>query len=241
MSLVPGGALGKRSYAMPYRKAKYRRTSLYTPRVPRRNLSSLNARTAALLGIEKKYVDYEWPRLDMATTVIGSEYDPLTVNQLSGVAIGDGEFNRDGRKITIKSLHLRGTISSTGADNDGQCVRIILVQDTQTNGAQFTAQQVLAVPSTPALAVEAFRNLDYIQRFRILKDKTFVLNVENGSTSPRTIRHLSWNINNLNIQVNHNDSGNTVAGVTDNSFHLICIAQRPSTVFNYVCRTRFVG
>lgn len=97
------------------------------------------------------------------------------VTLLSGVAQGTDYTNRIGRKIMFKSMLLRWVglpkVVASGSDPDGDVVRILCVQDLQSNGSAITASDVLQTAS-----VIAPMNLNNRDRFKVLFDKTVTTN-----------------------------------------------------------------
>jgi len=99
--------------------------------------------------------------------------------QLLTIPQGDGQSERVGRKITIKSVQMRVTVTPTLATFTGvDCVRLALVQDTQANGAAATYSGVGGVLEADQQV--AFRNIDNSARFRILKDWVLPINSTGG-------------------------------------------------------------
>ena len=86
---------------------------------------------------------------------------------------GDGESERIGRKIVVTNVLVHGSINTDTTD-EGQQVRIMLVQDKQANGAVFNTGQVLA-----QLSYQAFREMENIERFVVLYDKTITMTAGN--------------------------------------------------------------
>ena len=66
--------------------------------------------------------------------VLSLNTTPL-VTPLNLVQSGAGFYNRIGRRIEMKSLHLTGLIHSTGKQADQDYCRLLVVYDRQTNGA----------------------------------------------------------------------------------------------------------
>lgn len=195
-------------------------------------------KVAKALGVEKKFVEYSVGENDISQTLVGSEIDPATALTISGVAIGDGARNRDGRTITLKSVHVHGIITSY-TPND-RIVRVVLVRDKQTNGAQFNAEDVL-LPTTGTNDVNAFRNLDFIKRFDVLKDLTIVVNTNHAQAGAiSTMRHFKIDVP-LNVEVDHRGGTDSVTDITDNSLHLLAVTNGNDMTYKYVARTRFVG
>jgi len=216
-----------------------------------------NVRTGGFVGMEKKFYDtsLSGTALVSPTDSAGAECDPATVLCLNAPAQGDGESNRDGRQIVMKSIGVAGLISipnqanQTATDVSG-VITICLVLDTQTNGAQLNSEDVFTNPSAAAaISPFAFRNLQYVQRFRVLQrielkmDQPTVVwdgtNVEQGGL--QIPFKLYKNLNDLRVTFTGTTAG--VANITDNSLHVIAYASNISTAptINYNARLRFVG
>lgn len=211
----------------------------------------LNARVAGYLGIETKFIDYTFSGT-VPTTNTGAEADPpgigaqTTPGSISAIAQGESESNRDGRKATLIHLDLGGDITTpaSAALSGSTKVRVAVVWDTQTNGAQLNSEDVFL----PATNVEhAKRNLQFAKRFKILKDVLITMNPTNSAgngtandTGPFT-KSFHWKIKLPNIQVIHNGNTAVVASITDNSIHVISFASNGSPVLNYESRIMFRG
>lgn len=216
-----------------------------------------NLRTGGFEGLEKKFVDYEVTKGNMADTVASSEVDPTTVNCLNAIAQGDGESQRDGRRCTLTSVHVQGYVRfksdvlSGGTPDIGR-VRLALVLDTQTNGAQFNAEDVFIEPTDGTLATCTFRNLQYQKRFRVLASKVVDLRSQAGAGPDAGFLYWSPDIASFEfhkefksgLQVNHSGTTASVASITDNSLHMIAILDGGSNAdasLSYVSRVRFIG
>jgi len=93
---------------------------------------------------------------------------------LNGVAQGATQYNRIGNKIAMKSIRIRGQIINllTVVQN---YLRIVVVYDKQTNGALPNSSVVLQTRIQDGTATNsAFSelNMDYLERFTILRDYT---------------------------------------------------------------------
>lgn len=216
-----------------------------------------NYRTGGFEGLEKKFVDYEYVGGNMSHTVAGSEVDPATVNCLNAVAQGDGESQRDGRRCTITSVHVSGYIrrQRQALSSDAAVavrVKLVLLLDTQTNGAQFNAEDVFVEPTNGVLASCTFRNLQYQKRFRVLGTKIITLNPQSGA-GPH-IDYLHWGEGmeafefhkefKSGLEVNHSGTTAAVSSITDNSIHLMAVVDESNTghaMLSYVSRVRFIG
>jgi hypothetical protein len=214
------------------------------PRGYRFKVGRHRRRYGGLLGIEKKFVDQEvvqncvngaWHDIDPATHAIGV------------MAQGDTASTREGDRYIIKDVHVRGSVLCDHANE----VKLALVQDTQTNNqaAGFDATKVFTTATNDANYPHAFRDLQYVNRYRVLKTKTISFPERTwydgggaGETADETVKTFSMKLKGLNIPVHCSANGGTAADVTDNSLHLITVAAaagNPSA--RYRVRTRFVG
>ena len=231
------------------RVAKRRRVGQANQRqIVRRRRS--NPRIGGFIGIENKFYDTE-----MAATSINASwavYNPNTVDSLSVPAQGDGESNRDGKMYAITSIHVRGAIftggtEAQGAPEDQHRFRVIIYQDTQTNGAEATASDIMDAGGTDDTL--AFRNLQYSKRFKVLYDRTLTTvpqitsEASNIFSAGKAIRNFSFNKKfKTPIKVTCNGTGAGVASCVDNNFGIAAIADSASNVsFQYQARIRFVG
>lgn len=235
-------------------KAKKAAAGAYgTPTYSGFRSGSLNARTGGFTGIEKKFVDYEYDGA-LVETVAGSEADPTTALCLSAVAIGNGESERDGRKIILKDIFVNGYIRITtlaGASAiRGGMVKVCLVLDTQTNGAQLNAEDVFIDPSNSNLDAMTFRNLQQQQRFKVLKQMllTIVPTAGGGDGAVNDFSPITVPFRlakqGLAIPVNHTGTDATIGSIADNSLHLIVVGSPPTMSpgnVRYSSRCRYVG
>lgn len=112
---------------------------------------------------EKKNID---TTLSSATTgfpAVGVATGVLSL--LNGCTAGGLPTNRVGRRITMTSLYMRGTIQLT-ATSTGNCpVRILIVYDKQTNKAAPSATDILNTDNAASLMLLANNH-----RFRVIRD-----------------------------------------------------------------------
>lgn len=245
---------GPRAYKIAAARAAVRRSALLL-RARSRRLRSRNIRTGGFLGIEKKFYDTSANgALVSDATMVTTRADPATVLCISAPEQGDGESQRDGKKIKIVSAHVHGSIvvpvqaNQTAADNMPK-VMVALVLDTQSNGAQLKAEDVFTNPSAQATTcIVPLRNLQYSKRFKVLATKLIQpptptmafdgTNIEvNGTIATFKINKK------LNLDVNFTGTTAGIANVVDNSLHIIAvansIASNPTLTYN--ARVRFIG
>lgn len=219
-------------------------------RVAAGRLRRRNVRTAGYLGIETKFWDKTYSAA-VATTTAGAEADPAANSScLNSISQGDGESNRDGRRCVLKKLILRGmlTLGPTADQADGisaRVVRVLVVLDKQTNGVQLNSEDVLA--DSAGVDVLSMVNLQHSRRFRILWDRTFVLQPATAQTDGANTASIAHEgkyfsiVKNLNIPVTFDGTTDDIANITDNSLHVIAIANGGAPTLAYQSRVRFVG
>lgn len=245
----------KRQRSRSYKPRKRGRLGPYTPkgalRRRYRSAAMRNARTGGYLGIERKFLDATKTASAIVADASGAEQDPATLNCLNGIDQGDGESQRDGRKYVIKDCLVRGVVELSPVTDQADAetarvVRLLLIHDTQTNGAQFNGEDVLV--DNNAISVWSPRNLQYSSRFKVLRDEMVTLDWTNShtdGTNTGTIggqaKPFSWYFKNLNIPVTCSGTGATVSAITDNSLHIMALADATGATLTYHSRIRFVG
>lgn len=207
----------------------------------------------ALAGTENKYLDSYKGATTLGTSVTGAEFDPNTVLCLNSVVQGDTEINRDGRQIVATGIDIRGELTTTTLTSQtgvtgAVTVRVLLIQDKETNESQLSSEKVLQDPPGGE-AVFAFRNMKYKSRFNILSDRTYVLDatVADDNLTPGSVSqagqtktfHISQK---LGFKVNYDGELNTVADISDNSLHVIALCSEADRAkIAYQSRFTFAG
>ncbi len=249
---------------MPYKRRPFKaprfvgfKRKRYSPIVPvgiskKGKWRRANLRSGGFMGIEKKFADFEVTATALAAGVAGGEIS-TSASCLNAVAQGDGESNRDGRRYKMKSIHVKGFLQQPGTSTKGgtAMVRMAVVLDTQTNGAEMNAEDCYLATATASQSVSAFRNLQFSGRFKVLYDKTIVMNrtaaLGNGTANDSCEIERPFNIN-IDIPTKYSvvDTTGTTANVstiTDNSLHLLswCNDTTDAPNIRYESRLRFVG
>lgn len=198
-------------------------------------------------------------------TWAGAEADPRQQTAAYGCLPvpqqGDTYADRNGRKIFLKDIKIRGIVSFTGADSITSAgnigpARIVIVKDTRTNGAQLNAEDVLGpgigsdgnASLTADSALMALTNPNGWGRYQVMKDKLFRMSavplVNDGTDGAQFGYEIPFKMTiKCNCEVNFNGSAGAVANIVDNSFHLLaaCDGGSGAPVLSYVARTSFVG
>lgn len=211
-----------------------------------------NRRSGGYMGLENKFIDYEYSGT-IATSLGTAMADPSpTALALNAIARGDGESDRDGRKVRLNSLLIQGHVNfysqSAASPEGGHYARLLLVLDRQTNGAQMDDTDCLKNPSNNDLDISAVKNLQNAARFAILEERIIGQHsptaVWNGTNSVNSQVQVPFKIYKKLAQTVHFLSGTTaaVSNIADYSLHLICIGSTGlSGNLQYVSRIRFHG
>jgi len=214
-----------------------------------------NMRTGGFLGIELKYKDSALVShaLVAPTDAAGGEADPATLLALNAIAQGDGEQERDGKQVCLKSCYVTGFVDVPALANQtaGGVVPtayIALVLDKQTNAAQLNSEDVFTNPGASAVtAASPLRDLQYTSRFQVLDSVCIEpkmiaasydgTNIEAFGT--RVPFKLSWS---GDIITNYVGTNAVIASIQDHSLHLVAFTgPAVGATLSYNSRVRFVG
>jgi len=172
---------------------------------------------------------WEGTELDPTTTVEGTPVsDPLGLCQPKE---GTDINQRIGREIEVHRIKIR--INRSTID------RILIVQDTQTNGAQLNGEDVMtAFPSATYndSAIAGFPNVSNLHRFKILVDQDSVVFKQLAQNVIFTFIIYDFKTP-VRVRFNGTNSG-TITDVIDNSFHVIGndISSGSADPLYYACR-----
>lgn len=222
------------------------------------NRQLANAVTAGFLGIEKKFLDTAKTEsaITVAAALTGGEYDPSTgcTGCLSCPAQGDTEQSRDGKRVVIDSLILKGFINNnataTSAVEIATKVFLAVVLDTQSNGAQLNSEDVFKnLSAADILNCNPTKNLLFGSRFRILKSQVYDVTPPGAFAASATYaangirRDFDWYIpfkGGLPVNLNAGTTAD-VANVIDNSIHVVAFSTLAGASIGYNARIRFQG
>lgn len=232
------GAKKRRSFAAPARQAQ---------------AMMANAASRGLLGIEKKWRDFLYLGIIPQTTV-AKVIDHEDGDGGFQVHRGDGVNERNGARITVTNFNVKGrvtfraptvSLNSTTDELINECgfkpVRIWLVLDTQTNGAQMTGADFMLGTAVKDPTLN-FRKVENMQRFKVLgvttvnppSPKPFFVD-DIGNTIPKYVTadsptigfSLNYNGKPIVITGKSGGSGDTIANVIDNSIHILIDNNQP--------------
>lgn len=220
-------------------------------------MARMNLRTGGYLGRENKFYDTSLlgDFFVAPSDAAGGELNPSATVLLNTVAQGVTESQRIGRQIKMQSIQINGMIHMPVQTNPSvldthPSVFLAVVLDTQTNGVTINSEDVYKNPSAdPSLAAHPFRNLEQVQRFKILKSTQLKLTPvligfdgttmeQSGTQTPFTM-YIKLN----GLITNFCGTTSDVANIVDNSLHIIGYASNlgytPSISYN--ARLRYTG
>lgn len=224
--------------------------------------------------VETKYVDgyLDSTALTELTandaTWAGAELNPRQFTAVYGCLPvpkeGTGYSERDGRKIFMKNIKIRGTIRFTAqtgvttAATGQQFVRLVVVKDKRTNGTELSAENVLSPGTgsdgnaslTADTAIMSMTNPNGWGRYEIKFDKLYrvppLSSWYDGVDGNINAYDIPFKINvKVNDYVNFDASTGAVTSIVDNSFHLLAACGGaggvPNCSVSYLARTAFLG
>ena len=209
-------------------------------------------KTTTAVGV----VTTTWPAgamVDPTTTVNLGAAAVATPLSLFVPTVGSALNQRIGRSVLVRKIKIHGQITAAATGTNlaswepylPQKVRVLLVQDTQTNAAQMTAAQLLNDAGASDTTINSYQNPNNFGRFRVLKDKDILVQDPNFSVEynpddePQTgyartnglIRNFKFSVNfktPVKVQFNATNGG-TVLDIVDNSFHMLAACTGVST------------
>lgn len=151
-------------------------------------------------------IEQELKVSDIAAAVYGAD-TAGTVTALNLTAVGDDNTSRDGRQILNKSIHIQGQLFMTDDSGGPNLARMLLVWDSQPNGAIAVVTDVLTASNSVSGT-----NLNNRERFRIIRD----LRLSQGTVSNTATQAFSNSDNTymINEYVKLNDMKTTYKGTT---------------------------
>lgn len=155
------------------------------------------------------------------------------------------QSGRIGLKCTIVSIHLRlinfNTVAAVPAAL-ADAHRVILYLDTQANGAPATPTQILTAP----VDINAFNNLEFSGRFRIIMDKIITFGSTAGGVGPAQDGVSNYRLRKLNkkcrIPLRFSGATGAITELQSNNLGVLVIAAAAAAncLTAYTARIRYV-
>ncbi len=198
-----------------------------------------NVRTGGFNNIEFKFLDTVKAATAMASA--GTVLDPT----LLAIPQGAGESSRLGRKITVTKIDIRAVFKIfTNAITGGSApVRFIVYQDKQTNKAAAAVSDLLV--QAGAITVNAFRNLQNKDRFRVIFDDFFKMDVTAATITAADViatqeqSEVKYYSKKVNIPIEFTSSTPDVTDLTSNNIGVIGISEAGNVSVIYSARIRY--
>lgn len=239
------------SYGKPYtgtRRRKRARSSSY-------NRPSVARTRGALVNTESKYFDVTIEPVAIPKLIAGGNWGAsnlMGTTTMAGPVRGSAITERNGNKIFVRKLAVRGTIQcaeySAGA-NSSHTTRLLLVQDKQTNGSASAGSAIISSNTgAGGKPINDWQNVDNFGRYRVLKD--IRINVPCGqAVYDGTNKVYAGEERNFRMTVKFKKpicvrfSGSTapgaIADVVDNSFQIFGAQDNANgPVWRMHCQTR---
>lgn len=189
-------------------------------------------------------------RLDPTTTIdLGSAAVP-NPQTLCVPTVGSALNQRIGRKIKVMKIKVRGNIyvapvTAAIATGPPFRVRLVLLQDKQTNASWYVANTVFNPAGSGTTAIAAYQNPNSFGRYRILKDKMYSFGNQNFISTDMAGQNIPFKFSikfRKPVLINFNaTNGGTVSDIVDNSFHVLAVAENigRTSSLNYYCRVAY--
>jgi len=160
--------------------------------------------------------------------------------QLTLIPQGVTESTRVGRKCTITSIYIIGSVNNVPAASATSSVMcyLYLILDTQTNGAAAATTDVF----TSASLQSAMRNLSNESRFRVLKKFRLSFNSNAGvTTAYNSYRRDIKYFKKCNIPIEYSSTTGAITEIRSNNLFLIAGATGAdnTSTMDGACRLRF--
>lgn len=108
---------------------------------------------------------------------------------LNALARGTDYDERVGRQVTVKSIQIKGVIQATPETGTDQLQRVMIFVDNDTDGAPPTGADLIQGFNNAFEDVYNPRNLNNRDRFRVLYDRTFVMNKDTKDPCKRIFKY----------------------------------------------------
>jgi len=165
----------------------------------------------------------------------GFFYNPVstgaTVTHLTYVAAGSTVSNREGNRVEMQSIQLRGSIVTAATEPNDTVLRFVLfvIKDTHQEDIETNASATMAKVFT-ADSLITLRNPVYMSDYRIIFDKTIIIPATNpsatGLASTRIFKY--YKRFKKPIEVRYISNATTYEYLSNNHMYLACITNQPA-------------
>lgn len=161
---------------------------------------------------EKKTID------TIISSAMASNSAPILLN---GIAAGSDFTQRIGRRVVMKSILVRIRCAIT-AGTTSNSVRLLMIYDTQTNGALPLVPDVLVINGTQGST--GINNLDNRDRFKVIMDKVLALNTAGAAAAAGTNVAVVKKYMKCNLPVQFDSATGNIGDINTGSLLLLCLS-----------------
>lgn len=199
----------------------------------RRKLRKLRSRRRVkpwVLTPELKFLD-----ANFASAVVPQTDDVAAITSLNLLVQGDTQSQRVGMRVNVTSVQvkLRVTLQQFIGVGNSSTIRMIIGVDKQCNGAHVVSSNLLSIAGD----IDSLRKPENANRYRILCDKTYVLNAPglawNGSAevSSQMVERLVF-FKRLQLPIFYTGTTATIGVVSQNNLFLFLSASVTAPITN---------
>lgn len=142
---------------------------------------------------------------------------PATLTKINPPAQGDGQSDRDGDSIYIKSLAVNGMLSPETANHSTH--RVMLIQWLEDDSTAPVLSDILTDVASSELAINSFYITNPQKQFKVLDDRLYFFDTNNSSAlKPYRVRVKSRDI------IKHKPDYNPAALTGTGNFYLITMS-----------------
>ncbi len=164
----------------------------------------------------KRLLNVEYKKIIDAATATAITDDGTIIFQITNVLAGNADNHRIGNSIKVVSHNLEYIINQH-ASATSTTVRVMIVQDRQTNKAAFTAANLLETATTPSNLVSTI-NTDNRYRFKVFYDRLHTMS-DTGKTTVNGKHYRKHN-----IKIRYDGTAEAITAITTNSLSLVFIS-----------------
>jgi len=197
------------------------------------------------MGTRAEIKTYDFPV--GASTQTNTISTTATFDVLNLPVEGASFYNRIGRKILMRSVHITGMLKTTnnGAGNIAEYLRIMLVYDRQTNGAAPAIADVLAdYDQAGNTTTDAYSkmNMNNVERFLILRDHRVQIPDNGVSALERSEAaimnydsqaNINWFVKLTDLETHFKASAGSVGDIATGALYLITFGPVASATAGY--------
>jgi len=159
--------------------------------------------------------------------LVGGSVDIFRILACNAMAKGTDYNTRIGRKILIKSIYTRITISPrvAGTPNGNATARTLLIWDLHPKGeGQPNLTDIFQVlgAGTTTMNSTVLMNLNYRERFVVLWDKTIALGFMGAAANGESCVHIK-KYKKVNLSVTYNNTGAGIANIATGALYLVSL------------------